>query len=54
MPDVLPFEAPWDRTHKFDPPAVFDRLRRERPLAGCGTRTGTSAGWPRAMNRHVR
>jgi cytochrome P450 len=33
MTDVVPFEAAWDRTDKFDPPAVFDKLRQERPLA---------------------
>ncbi|GAA3554736.1 cytochrome P450 [Amycolatopsis ultiminotia] len=33
MTDAIPFEVPWARTDKFDPPAVFDSLREERPLA---------------------
>jgi cytochrome P450 len=33
MTDAISFEVPWDRTDKFDPPAVFDSLREERPLA---------------------
>ena len=24
MTDAISFEVPWDRTDKFDPPAVFD------------------------------
>ncbi|MFI9639151.1 cytochrome P450 [Micromonospora sp. NPDC051925] len=33
MTDAISFEAPWARTDKFDPPAVFDELRAQRPLA---------------------
>jgi cytochrome P450 len=33
MTDAISFEAPWARTDKFDPPAIFDSLRAERPLA---------------------
>lgn len=33
MSDAISFEEPWARTHQFDPPAIFDSLRRERPLA---------------------
>ncbi|MFI6875886.1 cytochrome P450 [Streptomyces sp. NPDC050400] len=33
MSDAISFEEPWARTHQFDPPAVFDALRKERPLA---------------------
>ncbi|MEV7091763.1 cytochrome P450 [Amycolatopsis sp. NPDC051045] len=33
MTDAISFEVPWARTDKFDPPAVFDSLREERPLA---------------------
>ena len=33
MTDAISFEVPWARTDKFDPPAVFDSLRAERPLA---------------------
>ncbi|QCX80455.1 Pentalenic acid synthase [Streptomyces sp. YIM 121038] len=33
MSDAISYEVPWERTHRFDPPAVFDALRAERPLA---------------------
>ncbi|THA40899.1 cytochrome P450 [Streptomyces sp. A1547] len=33
MSDAISFEEHWDRTHQFDPPAIFDSLRAERPLA---------------------
>lgn len=33
MSDAISFEEHWDRTHQFDPPAIFDSLREERPLA---------------------
>ncbi len=33
MTDAISFEVPWARTDKFDPPAIFDSLREERPLA---------------------
>ncbi|KUN00336.1 cytochrome [Streptomyces yokosukanensis] len=33
MSDAISFEEPWARTHQFDPPAIFDALREERPLA---------------------
>ncbi|WP_018805571.1 cytochrome P450 [Salinispora arenicola] len=33
MTDAISFELPWARTDKFDPPAVFDALREQRPLA---------------------
>ncbi|OIJ88565.1 cytochrome P450 [Streptomyces monashensis] len=33
MSDAISFEEPWARTHQFDPPAIFDALRQERPLA---------------------
>ncbi|MEU0743855.1 cytochrome P450 [Streptomyces sp. NPDC006134] len=33
MSDAISFEEPWARTHQFDPPAIFDSLRKERPLA---------------------
>jgi cytochrome P450 len=33
MSDAISFEEPWARTHQFDPPAIFDSLREERPLA---------------------
>ncbi|OEJ34104.1 cytochrome P450 [Streptomyces subrutilus] len=33
MSDAISFELPWARTHPFDPPAIFDSLREERPLA---------------------
>lgn len=33
MTDAISFEEPWARTDKFDPPAVFDALREQRPLA---------------------
>ncbi|MEV5878544.1 cytochrome P450 [Streptomyces sp. NPDC052101] len=33
MSDAISFEEPWARTHQFDPPAIFDALRKERPLA---------------------
>ncbi|MEU9233194.1 cytochrome P450 [Streptomyces subrutilus] len=33
MSDAISFELPWARTHQFDPPAIFDSLREERPLA---------------------
>ncbi|NEB77118.1 cytochrome P450 [Streptomyces sp. SID14478] len=33
MSDAISFEEPWARTHQFDPPAIFDVLRKERPLA---------------------
>jgi cytochrome P450 len=33
MTDAISFEVPWARTDKFDPPAIFDELRAERPLA---------------------
>lgn len=33
MTDAISFEVPWARTHQFDPPAIFDSLREECPLA---------------------
>ncbi|WP_103350652.1 cytochrome P450 [Amycolatopsis sp. CA-128772] len=33
MTDAISFEEPWARIDKFDPPAIFDTLREERPLA---------------------
>ncbi|WFE66474.1 cytochrome P450 [Micromonospora sp. WMMD714] len=33
MTDAISFEVPWARTDKFDPPAIFDELREQRPLA---------------------
>ncbi|MEV0415919.1 cytochrome P450 [Streptomyces sp. NPDC050448] len=33
MSDAISFEEHWARTHQFDPPAIFDSLREERPLA---------------------
>ncbi|MCG8915894.1 cytochrome P450 [Actinokineospora sp. PR83] len=33
MSDAISYEVPWARTHRFDPPSVFDSLRAERPLA---------------------
>lgn len=33
MTDAISFEVPWARTDKFDPPAIFDSLRAQRPLA---------------------
>lgn len=33
MSETVPFEDVWSRTHHFDPPAIFDKLRQERPLA---------------------
>ncbi len=33
MTDAIPFEVPWARTDKFDPPSVFAELRAKRPLA---------------------
>ncbi|MEU9250415.1 cytochrome P450 [Streptomyces sp. NPDC048270] len=33
MSDAISFEDHWARTHQFDPPAIFDSLREERPLA---------------------
>jgi cytochrome P450 len=33
MADAISFEAPWARTHPFDPPLIFNSLREERPLA---------------------
>ncbi|MEU0655414.1 cytochrome P450 [Streptomyces albogriseolus] len=33
MSDAISFEEPWARTHQFDPPAIFESLRAERPLA---------------------
>ncbi|WP_156753519.1 cytochrome P450 [Actinokineospora pegani] len=33
MSEAISFEEPWARTHQFDPPAVFDALRAERPLS---------------------
>lgn len=33
MSDAISYEEPWARTHHFDPPAVFDSLRKESPLA---------------------
>ncbi|WP_328345804.1 cytochrome P450 [Micromonospora sp. NBC_00421] len=33
MTDAISFEQPWARTDKFDPPAIFDELREQRPLA---------------------
>ncbi|KWV30526.1 cytochrome P450 [Micromonospora rifamycinica] len=33
MTDPISFEVPWARTDKFDPPAIFDELREQRPLA---------------------
>ncbi|MEV6831637.1 cytochrome P450 [Amycolatopsis sp. NPDC051102] len=33
MTEAISFEGPWARIDKFDPPAIFDTLREERPLA---------------------
>ncbi|MCE0446882.1 cytochrome P450 [Streptomyces tricolor] len=33
MSEMLSYEEVWSRTHHFDPPAIFDKLREERPLA---------------------
>ncbi|HET9379838.1 MAG TPA: cytochrome P450 [Streptomyces sp.] len=33
MSDAISYEVPWARTHQFDPPPVFDALRKEHPLA---------------------
>ncbi|MET9498958.1 cytochrome P450 [Streptomyces sp. NPDC006552] len=33
MGNAISFEEPWARTHQFDPPAIFDALRKEQPLA---------------------
>jgi cytochrome P450 len=33
MTDAMSFEVPWARTDKFDPPAIFAKLREESPLA---------------------
>jgi cytochrome P450 len=33
MTDAISFEVPWARIDKFDPPAVFETLRADRPLA---------------------
>ncbi|EOD69730.1 cytochrome P450 [Amycolatopsis vancoresmycina] len=33
MTEAISFEEPWARIDKFDPPAIFDTLREERPLA---------------------
>ncbi|WP_035792236.1 cytochrome P450 [Kitasatospora mediocidica] len=33
MSEAISYEEAWARTDKFDPPAIFDELRKERPLA---------------------
>ncbi|MGV9267901.1 cytochrome P450 [Kitasatospora sp. NPDC003701] len=33
MSEAISYEDAWARTDKFDPPAIFDELRKERPLA---------------------
>ncbi|WP_405854131.1 cytochrome P450 [Streptomyces sp. NBC_01515] len=33
MSEAISYEDAWARTDKFDPPALFDELRKERPLA---------------------
>ncbi|MET8851083.1 cytochrome P450 [Amycolatopsis sp. NPDC004625] len=33
MTEAISFEEPWARIDRFDPPAIFDTLREERPLA---------------------
>lgn len=33
MSDAISFEVPWERTHQFDPPSIFDSLREEHPLS---------------------
>ncbi|CAO5229591.1 cytochrome P450 [Frankia sp. AgKG'84/4] len=32
MTEAVSFEVPWDRTHRFDPAAIFDELRPSRAL----------------------
>ncbi|TJZ99417.1 cytochrome P450 [Actinacidiphila oryziradicis] len=44
MSDAISYEVPWARTHQFDPPAVFDSLRTERPLAAMTYPDG-HVGW---------
>ncbi|MFF1903698.1 cytochrome P450 [Kitasatospora sp. NPDC058218] len=33
MSEAISYEEAWSRADKFDPPAIFDELRKERPLA---------------------
>ncbi|MEU1012830.1 cytochrome P450 [Streptomyces sp. NPDC005890] len=53
MSEMLSFEDVWSRTHHFDPPAIFDKLREERPLARMAYPDG-HIGWLATSHRIVR
>jgi cytochrome P450 len=53
MSEMLSFEEVWSRTHHFDPPAIFDKLREERPLARMAYPDG-HIGWIATSHRLVR
>ncbi|MEU6670993.1 cytochrome P450 [Streptomyces sp. NPDC046727] len=53
MSEMLSFEDVWSRTHHFDPPAIFDKLREERPLARMAYPDG-HIGWIATSHQLVR
>ncbi|AKN74142.1 cytochrome P450 [Streptomyces sp. PBH53] len=53
MSEMLSYEEVWSRTHHFDPPAIFDKLREERPLARMSYPDG-HIGWFTTSHRIAR
>lgn len=53
MSEMLSFEEVWSRTHHFDPPAIFEKLRQEQPLARMVYPDG-HIGWIATSHRIVR
>ncbi|KOX07530.1 MULTISPECIES: cytochrome P450 [unclassified Streptomyces] len=53
MSEMLSYEDVWSRTHHFDPPAIFDKLREEHPLTRMAYPDG-HIGWFATSHRIVR
>lgn len=53
MSEILSYEEVWARTHHFDPPAIFDKVREEHPLARMAYPDG-HIGWIATSHRTVR
>nr|ADM46355.1 cytochrome P450-like protein [Streptomyces sp. CS] len=53
MSETLSYEEVWSRTHHFDPPAIFDKLREESPLARMTYPDG-HVGWFASSHQIVR
>jgi cytochrome P450 len=51
--EVVSFQAAWARTHQFDPPEIFDRLRAKCPLARMSYPDG-HIGWLATGHETVR